>query len=124
MNTSDVADPIALLLAEMAAAEDDKIVAVVSGCGEAGRIEQAANPAEVEGRTVVVVAEQRFFIDWLSSEHCQIAGSVPVKPALSVMLRILPKISINSIGGRSSNFSSGGAIGMLSSSDSFIHICC
>ena len=58
MHPFDVADPSLLVGAEMAAAEDHQIVTVMGCCRQAGRVEEGADPTEVEGRAIEGVAEE------------------------------------------------------------------
>ena len=53
----DITDTIVLFGAEMAAADDDQIVAMMGCRRQSGRIEQGADATEIEGWAVVSVAK-------------------------------------------------------------------
>ena len=58
MHPLDVADPAFFMGAEVAAAEDHQIVAVMRGRRQPGGIEEGADAAEIEGGTIKSVAEE------------------------------------------------------------------
>ncbi len=66
-----VADAPFLMAADMAAAKDHQIMAVVRSRSQPGRIEQCPHPPEVEDRTVEDVAEERLL------DRLALVGALP-----------------------------------------------
>ncbi len=67
----DVTQAVLLPHPQMAAAENDQVLAVMGGRPEAGRIEQGPDPAEVEDWTVEDIAEQRLL------DRLTLVGALP-----------------------------------------------